>query len=145
MPATTKYNSKASILMYATAVDTAPTIDLSGSSREISIDESGNKQDVSTRDDYLLNSTAFLAFPPARTVGLNGIDTTPNNTRTWNNVLVGDSGRVAVYPLGSAPTGLPYHIGNVVCEKKGLNLPHDNGGKYQLEWSVNGAWTAGTT
>jgi hypothetical protein len=145
MAPSTKYNGKSACLMYAAAVDTAPTVDLSGSSREISIDESGNKQDVSTRDDYLANATAYLAFPPTRTVGLNGIDTTPNSSRTWNNVLVGDSGRVAVYPLGSSPTGLPYHIGNVVCEKKGLNIPHDNGGKFSLEWTVNSTWSSGTT
>jgi hypothetical protein len=143
--ATTKYNSKASLIFYIGTVDTAPTIDLSGSSREITIDESGNKQDVSTRDDLVANSTAYLAFPPTRTVGVSGLDTTPNSSRTWNAILVGDSGRAAVYPLGSTPTGLPYHIGNVVCDKKSLNLPHDNAGKYQLEWTVSGTWTAGTT
>src|SRR5689334_4312351 len=99
---TTKYNAKVSVIMYAAAVDTAPTVDLSGSSREITVDESGNTQDVSTRDDYLANSTAFLSFPPSRTVGVNGIDTTPNSSRTWHNIAVGDAGRVAVYPLGSA-------------------------------------------
>ena len=143
--ATSKYNGKSSLLFYIGTVDTAPTIDLSGSSREITIDESGNKQDVSTRDDMVANSTAYLAFPPTRTVGLQGIDTTPNSSRTWNNIAVGDSGRVAVYPLGSTPTGLPYHIGNVVCDKKSLNIPHDNGGKYSLEWTVNGVWSSGTT
>ena len=145
MAPTVKYHSKASVIMYAAAVDTAPTIDLSGSSREITIDEQGQEQDVSTRDDYVANATAFLTNPPQRKVGLKGRDTTPNTTRTWHNVAVSDNGRVAIYPLGSSPTGLPYEIGNVVCTNRAWNGPADNAADYTLDWRVNGTWTAGTT
>lgn len=146
MAPTTKYSGQGTKLMYIGTVDTSPTTDLSGSSRTISIDESGNEQDVSTRDDYIANATAFISTPPQRTVKLDGIDTTPQSSRTWqSSITVGSSGRVAVYPLGSSPTGLPYEIGNVVCSKKSYDSPHDNGAKYSVEWRVNGAWTSGTT
>ena len=142
---TTKYHGKAAVLLYAAAFDTAPTVDLSGSSRTIEVDESGQEQDVSTRDDKVANGTAYLADAPQRAVNLDGLDTTPSNTRTWHNVKVADSGRVAVYPLGSSPTGLPYEIGNAVCTKRNLSSPHDNAAKYQLSWRISGAWTDGTT
>lgn len=143
--ATTKYHSKISLIMQAAAADTAPTIDLSGSSREITIDEAGQEQDVSTRDDYVANSTAYITNPPQRKLTLKGRDTTPNSSRTWNNVNVSDAGRVAIYPIGSTPTGLPYQIGNVICTNKGWTGPADNAAEYTLEWRVNGTWSNGTT
>ncbi len=145
MAPSVKYHSKLSVLLYAATVDTAPTIDLSGSSRTITIDEAGQEQDVSTRDDYIANATAYITNPPQRKVSLKGRDTTPSNTRTWHNVAVSDTGRVAVYPIGSSPTGLPYEIGNVVCVNRSWNGPADNAADYGLDWRVNGTWTNGTT
>lgn len=145
MAPTVKYHGQTTVMLYASAVDTAPTIDLSGTSRTIEVDESGNEQDVSTRDDYIANATAFVTNPPARSLKLDGIDTTPDNSRKWHAIKVQDQGRAAVYPLGSSPTGLPYEIGNVVCNKRNYNSPHDNGAKFSVEWRVNGTWTTGTT
>jgi hypothetical protein len=132
-------------LLYASAVDTAPTIDLSGSSRNIQLQEQGQEQDVSTRDDYIANSTAYITNPPQRSITLQGRDTTPNSSRTWNNVDVSNAGRVAIYPLGSSPTGLPYEIGNVVCTNSSWTGPADNAAEYEIQWRVNGAWSTGTT
>lgn len=142
---TTKYHGKQTVILYAAAVDTEPTVDLSGSSRTIEIDESGQEQDVSTRDDKVANGTAYLADAPQRTVNLDGLDTTPDSSRAWHDIQVADSGRVAIYPLGSSPSGLPYEIGNVVLTKRNYNSPHDNAARYQLSWRVSGAWTEGTT
>jgi hypothetical protein len=145
MPPTVKYNGSGSKLLYVGTVDTAPTIDLSGSSREITIDESGKEQEVSTRDDVQANATAYLSGPPERSVDINGLDTTPHASRTWAAINVGDAGRVAVYPLGSSPTGLPYKIGNVIATKSNYSSPHDTAAKWQVSWRVNGTWTPGTT
>jgi hypothetical protein len=145
MPATTKYNGKDTVLLYAAAADTAPTIDLSGTSREIAISEKGKEVDVSTRDDLLLNSTAYLVGVPEREVKGSGIDTTPLASRKWHNVNIGDAGRAAVYPEGSSPSGKPYEIGNVICTSRDYSSPHDNAAKWDLAWRVNGPWTAGTT
>ena len=142
---TTKYNGSGTVLMYAATVSTAPTIDLSGSSRAIGIDQSGKEQEVSTRDDVVANATAYLSGPPERSVTISGLDTTPHNTRTWNAIAVSAAGRVAVYPLGSSPTGLPYEIGNVIATKSSYESPHDSAAKWDLAWRVNGTWTAGTT
>jgi hypothetical protein len=143
--ATTKYHGKQTVLMYAATVNTAPTVDLSGSSRTISVNEQGQEIDVSTRDDLVADSTAYLTNPPQRSVQLQGLDTTPQNSRTWDSIDVGDTGRVAVYPLGSSPTGSPYQIGNVVCTQSNYSSPHDNAATYDVQWRVSGTWLDGTT
>jgi hypothetical protein len=140
---TTKYHGKNTVLLYAAAADSAPTINLSGSSRTIEIDEQGSEQDVSTRDDLLENATAYLTSAPQRTVNLQGLDTTPANTRTWHNVSIGDIGRVAVYPNGMTASS-PYEIGNVSCTNRNYSSPHDNAAAYTVKWRVTGPWTAGT-
>jgi len=145
MAPTVKYNGAASALLYVGTINTAPTIDLSGSSRQITIDESGKEQEASTRDDVIANATAYLSGPPERSVGISGLDTTPSASRTWAAIDVGDAGRVAVYPLGSSPTGLPYRIGNVIATKSNYDSPHDTAAKWQVSWRVNGVWAAGTT
>lgn len=143
--ATTKYHGKNTVIMYASTVDTAPTVDLSGSSRTITVNQQGNEIDVSTRDDFLADATAYLTNPPQRSVQLQGLDSTPQNSRTWAGIDVGDTGRVAVYPLGSSPTGLPYEIGNVVCTQSNYQSPHDNAATYDVQWRVSGPWADGTT
>ena len=143
--ATTKYSGSGTVLLYGAAAGTAPTVDLSGSSRNIQVDEQGKEQEVSTRDDVVANSTAYLSGPPERTVSIDGLDTTPSASRTWHNVNVGDAGRVAVYPLGSSPSGLPYQIGNVIATNSSYDSPHDNAAKWTVKWRVNGVWTSGTT
>jgi hypothetical protein len=143
--ATTKYRGQQTVIMYAPTIDTAPTIDLSGSSRTIEVQEQGNEIDVSTRDDLIEGGQASLSTPPSRTINLQGLDTTPKASRTWHNIKVGDTGRAAVYPLGSSPSGLPYEIGNVVATNRNYSSPHDNAATYQVQWKVNGAWTEGTT
>lgn len=145
MAPSVKYHGKNTVLMYAATAGVGPTIDLSGSSRSIEVDEAGNEQDVSTRDDFLADGTAYLTNPPARAVNFSGLDTTPHNTRTWSTIDVGDTGRVAVYPLGSTPSGLPYEIGNVVCTKSNYSSPHDNAAAWTINWRVNGPWADGTT
>lgn len=140
-----KYSGKILVLLYATAVNTAPTIDLSGSSRQTQINQQGSDIDVSTRDDMVLNSTAYLAGPPARDLQHSGLDTTPKVSRTWRTIEVGDEGRVAIYPLGSSPSGLPYEIGNVIATGSSYDSPHDNAAKWDLKWRVSGTWTQGTT
>lgn len=143
--ATTKYHGRATVLLYADAPDVAPDIDLSGSSRTIEIQQSGNQIDVSTRDDFMADSTAYLAAAPERTLNLQGLDTTPDSSREWNDITVGDIGRVAVYPEGMTGSGKPYEIGNVVCTNKNYNSPHDNAATYQVQWRVTGTWTSGVT
>lgn len=138
-----KYHGMLTKLLYAAAVDTAPTVDLSGTSRTIEVDEQGSEQDTSTREDLLLNATSYLSGPPGRTVNLDGLDTRPVSSRTWHNVKVGDQGRVAVYPYGMSASS-PYEIGNVTCTARNYNSPHDNAAKYTVKWRVNGAWTEGT-
>lgn len=143
--ATEKYHGKNTVVLYAATVNVAPTINLSGTSRSVEVDEQANEIDVSTRDDFLEDATQFLTGPPGRTVQLQGMDTTPHNTRTWASVDLGDAGRVAVYPLGSSPTGLPYEIGNVKCIGSKYSSPHDNGANWTINWRVSGPWTDGTT
>jgi hypothetical protein len=145
MAVTTKFNGSAAVLLYVGTVNTAPTIDLSGSSRDITVDQSGKEQEVSTRDDVLANATAYLSGPPERSLGINGLDTTPHASRTWHAINVGDSGRAAVYPLGSSPTGMPYDIGNVICTGSTYSSPHDTAAKWDVKWRVNGTWLPGTT
>lgn len=145
MTVTTKFRGSKLVLLYAAAVDTAPTIDLSGSSRQTDVNQQASEQDVSTRDDVEANSTAYLPGPPQRTVQHQGLDTTPKASRTWHNIKIGDSGRVAVYPLGSAPSGMPYEIGNVICLQSNYSSPHDNAAKWDINWRVNGIWQDGTT
>lgn len=141
--ATTKYHGQTTVLLYIGTVDTPPSTDMSGTSRQITVDEQGQEQDVSTRDDYIANATAYLSNPPQRKVTIAGLDTKPQSTRKWNSVKVQDEGRVAVYPYGTAQ-GSPYEIGNVVCTGRNYDSPHDNAAKYQIDWRVNGTWTAGT-
>lgn len=140
-----KYRGQGTVLLYAAAVDAAPTIDLSGSSRTIEVQEQGNEIDTTTRDDLVAGGTSSLASSPSRTINLQGLDTTPKASRTWHNVKVGDLGRVAVYPLGSSPSGLPYEIGNVVATNRNYASPHDNAATWQVQWKVNGAWDEGVT
>ncbi len=142
---TTKYHGKYTVLLYAATINTAPTIDMSGTSRSVEVQEQGQDIDVSTRDDLLLDSTAYLVGPPQRSVQLQGLDTTPAASRTWHNVSIGDVGRVAVYPYGSSPSGQPYEIGNVTCTNRTYTSPHDNAATYNVQWRVTGPWTAGTT
>lgn len=142
--ASTKYNGKTTVVLYAATINTAPTIDLSGTSRTVEIDEAGQEQDVSTRDDKMENGTAYISDAPQRTINVDGLDTTPVAARTWHNIAVSDAGRIAVYPYGTA-AGSPYEIGNVVNTKRNYNSPHDNAAKWQLSFRVNGAWTNGTT
>lgn len=141
--ATTKYAGKDTVLMYAAAINTNPTIDLSGTSRTIEVQEQGNEIDTTTRDDMLEGGTSSIATPPSRSINAQGLDTTPTSSRKWKDVKVGDFGRVAVYPYGTTPT-YPYWIGNVVATNRNYNSAHDNGATWQLNWKVNGAWTDGT-
>lgn len=142
MALTTKYSGKLTVLMYGAGAGTAPTVDLSGESRTTDVNQQGAEQDVSTRDDFLADATAYLANPPQRTIQHRGLD---SYARNWHAVSVGAAGRVAVYPYGSSPTGYPYEIGNVVCTQANYSSPHDNAPSWDLQWRVNGTWTAGTT
>lgn len=140
---TTKYHGKTTVILYAATVDTAPTVDLSGSSRTISLQEQGNEIDVTTRDDAVANATASLSTPPSRTISLQGLDTTPDSSRDWNDINVQDEGRVAIYPFGTGSSA-PYEIGNVICTNRNYDSPYDNAATYQVDWRVNGTWTKGT-
>jgi len=137
-----KYHGQTTVLLYIGTVDTAPSTDLSGASREITVDEKGQEQDVSTRDDFIANATAYLANPPQREVKISGLDTKPSADRPWANIKVQDEGRIAVYPYGTASKSV-YEIGNVVCTGRNFSSPHDNAAKFELTWRVNGPWTAG--
>jgi hypothetical protein len=143
--ASTKYRGQQTVLMYAPAIDTAPTVDLSGASRTIEIQEQGNEIDTTTRDDLVEGGQSSLASSPSRTINAQGLDTTPGNSRKWHALKVGDLGRAAVYPLGSSPSGLPYEIGNVTVTNRNYSSPHDNAPNWQLNFKVNGAWTEGET
>ena len=145
MAPSVKYHAKQTVLMYAATAGVGPTIDLSGSSRTIEVDEAGNEIDVSTRDDFLADATAYLTNPAARSINFQGLDTTPHSSRTWSTIDVSDAGRVAVYPLGSTPTGLPYEIGNVICTGSKYSSPHDNAANWTVTWRINGPWADGTT
>lgn len=144
MTPTTKYHGKDTVILYAAAVDTAPTINLSGSSRTIEIQEQGQEQDTTTRDDLLEGGSSAQPGATNRTINLQGLDTTPAASRTWHDVKVGDAGRVAVYPHGLGASK-PYEIGNVVATNRNYSSPHDNAASYQVQWRVQGAWTPGTT
>ena len=142
--ASTKYRGQVTVMLYAAAINTAPTIDLSGSSRTIEIQEQGNEIDTTTRDDLVEGGQSSLATSPARTLNLQGLDTLlPSANRPWANIQVGDTGRVAVYPMGTT-TGDPYQIGNCVCTNRNFSSPHDNAPNYQLQFKINGAFTTGT-
>jgi hypothetical protein len=142
--ASVKYHGKNTVVLYAASPNTAPTINLSGSSRTVSVNQQGQEQDVSTRDDFIEDATQYLTNPPQRTIQLQGLDTTPANSRTWNDVDVGDQGRVAVYPFGSGANS-PYEIGNVVCTQSNYSSPHDNAATWDIQWRISGPWTKGTT
>lgn len=138
----TKYRGQQTVMLYAAAENTAPTVDLSGTSRTIEVQEQGNEIDTTTRDDLVAGGQSSLATSPARTINAQGLDTTPTASRTWHGIAVGDLGRTAVYPYGTA-TGAVYEIGNVVCTTRHYNSPHDGAATWQLNFKVNGAWTNG--
>lgn len=143
--ASQKYHGGKTRILWAPTIDSAPTIDLSGSSRTIEVQESGNQIDVSTRDDFDEGGTSYLSSPPERTINLQGLDTTPDSSRTWNDIDVMDQGTVAVYPEGSAGTGKAFWQGNATVTNKNYSSPHDNGANYQLQFRVNGAWAQDVT
>jgi hypothetical protein len=53
-------------------------INLTGSSRNVEIDEKGTSIDVSTRDDLVANTSQKIADIPDRTFTTSGLDTTPS-------------------------------------------------------------------
>jgi hypothetical protein len=140
--ASQKYRGQTTVLMYAPAIDTAPTVDLSGTSRTIEVQEQGNEIDTTTRDDLVEGGQSSLATSPSRTINAQGLDTTPDASRKWHAISVGDLGRAAVYPMGKS-VGDPYEIGNVVVTNRNYSSPHDNAPTWQLNFKVNGAWTPG--
>lgn len=135
-----KYHGKRTVVLYAATINTAPTINLSGTSRSVEVPQQGNEIDVSTRDDFLEDATAYLVNPAQRAINLQGLDTLV--TRTWDDIDIGDTGRVAVYPYGVTANS-PYKIGNVVCTNSNYNSPHDNAAAWTINWRISGPWTAG--
>lgn len=140
--ASVKYHGKTTKILWSDGYNTSPSVDLSGTSRTIGVQESGNTQDVSTRDDFLENGTSTLATPPERTINAQGLDTKPDTTRPWADINVSDEGTVAVYPYGDED-GYPYWIGNAVVTNRNYESPHDNAATWQVQFRVNGAWTDG--
>jgi hypothetical protein len=94
-----KYHGKDTIIFWIPTGGAA--INLTGSSRNVEIDEKGTSIDVSTRDDLVANTRQKIADIPDRTFTTSGLDTTPSASRTWRTIAVGDTGSLLMYPLGS--------------------------------------------
>ena len=139
MPPSVKYHGKNTYVLWAPTVNTAPYIDISGSSRQVSIQEQAQSIDTTTRDDARENATSQLSTSPTRTVSVNGLDTTPGSSREWHKIKVQGEGTLAVYPNGK-DSGAPYEMGNVVCNNRNFDSPYDNTPTYQLDFGVKGVW-----
>jgi hypothetical protein len=142
MAASTKYHGKLTAV-YWTKTGGALT-DISGASRQFGIEQSGNEQDVSTRDDLNEDATQYLVGVPGRTATLAGLDTTPHASRKWHDIKVGDTGQLLWYPLGTGGTK-PYEYGNATVTKASYASPHDNAATWDLAWRINTAISEGTT
>ena len=119
-------------------------VDLSGSSRQVTVSESSSEIDTTTRDDMIANTTSQLAGPPSRTVTLNGLDTTPANSRTWHDSALGDTGTLLMYPLGTG-SSKPYEYADGVLLEQTYESPFDGPATWSLNWRLNTDLTDATT
>jgi hypothetical protein len=130
---TTKYHGKNSALIYKKTGGSA--VDLSGSSRSIELDEQASEIDVSTRDDAVANSEAVLTGIPKRKLDIEGLDTTPQASRTWHDIALGDVGVACVYPNGTG-SGAYYESMNVTALGSNYKSPHDGPATWKVSWKV---------
>lgn len=139
--ATTKYHGKNSAIIWRKTGGSA--VDLSGSSRKIGLQEQASDIDVSTRDDAIANQQATLVGVPSRTATVEGLDTTPQSSRTWRTgIAIGDAGQLAIYPEGTG-SGKYYELMDATVQNTNFDSPHDNAASWKLDWKVTTAPASG--
>lgn len=119
-------------------------VNISGASRQFSVPQQANEIDVSTRDDKNEDATQYLVDTPGRTATLAGLDTTPQASRTWEDIDIGDTGTLLWYPLGTGASK-PYRFADGVVTQSQYDSPHDNAATWNLAWRLNTAITKATS
>lgn len=130
--AETKYHGKNTVVLWQKDYTGAP-VNLTGTSRSVSYNQTAQAIDVSTRDDYMENTKQNLADIPTRQAQVQGIDTRSSGTRAWYSVDIDDVGYLFVYPEGTAATGLPYHRTGMRCLQANWASPHDNAATWDIQ------------
>lgn len=139
-----KYSGKLLKVEWLPTGGTAGTdeIDLSGSSRQFDVDETGNEVDVTTRDSTGKETLTDTALTE-RTAKLNGLDTTGAPDWDDTDLDIGDTGTLIWYPEGES-TGKRKRSATAIVTARKFGSPHDNAATWEISFKLNTAITRAT-
>ena len=141
MASSTKYKGSALYVAFLSA--TRGTVDLTGDSRTVQVQEQAQRLDVTTRGD---SAKRFLNETPEITVTINGLDGTGSGSANWlwDTFNSGDSGTLVWGPDGTASSYRKKSLA-VRLNTKSFNSPYDNAVEWTHEWASDGGTVVSST
>lgn len=129
-----KYNGKETVIYWLAG---GGTVDLTGDSRDLSINEQASEIDVTTRGNAQADARDYLADVPERTFQLQSLDTR-GNSQAWDQIAIADQGTLVWYPEGTA-VGKRRETATATLLQKNRTYPYNNAVTIDLQGRLNSA------